>query len=120
MKTLTLDHLKIEIDHVDDVVEIRWNGELAVRNPRELVGASLDILRTSLRKQKVCVDFRNFEYMNSASVTVVMEFLRASSEIAEAVRVRYRPSLQWQKTFFGAMRVIARNWNNIEIQSVEN
>jgi hypothetical protein len=56
--------------------------------------------------------------MNSASVTVVMEFLRAATEAAENVSVLYRPSLQWQKTFFGAMRVIARTWSNIEIQAV--
>lgn len=120
MKTLTLDHLKIEIANVEDVIEVRWTGELAVRNPREAVGTYLDLLRGSLRKQKVCVDFRDFEYMNSASVTVVMEFLRSATEVAQSVMVRYRPTLQWQKTFFGAMRVIARSWNNIDIQGVED
>jgi|SoiMethySBSTD1v2_1073268.scaffolds.fasta_scaffold3546912_2 anti-anti-sigma factor len=120
MRSLSVEHLKIDIENVNDVVEIRWIGELAVRNPKDAVGDYLEKLQGTLRKQKVCVDFSGFEYMNSASVTVVMQFLRSTSEVAQGVQVKYRPAVQWQKTFFGAMRVIAKNWNNIDIQGVEN
>ena len=120
MNALKLEHLRIDTATVGDVVEVRWTGELAVRNPREVVGTYLDLLRTTLRKQKVCFDFCEFEYMNSASVTLVMEFLRSATEVSQYVTVRYRTKLQWQKTLFGAMRVIARNWNNIDIQGVDD
>lgn len=120
MNALKLDHLKIEAATVGDVIEVRWKGELASRNPSEKVAKYLDTLRLSLNKKKVCIDFCDFEYMNSASVTLVMEFLRASTENAQSMMIRYRPSLQWQKTFFAAMRVIARSWNNIDILGVED
>ena len=120
MNALKVDHLRIETATVGDTIEVRWAGELAARNPSDKVVTYLDLLRATLQRKKVCIDFCEFEYMNSASVTLVMDFLRASTESSQSMLIRYRPALQWQKTFFGAMRVIARSWNNsVEIQGVE-
>jgi len=121
MNPLKVDHLRIETATVGDTIEVRWLGELAARNPSDKVATYLDLLRNTLQRKKVCIDFREFEYMNSASVTLVMDFIRGSTESAQSMLIRYRPALQWQKTFFGAMRVIARSWNNsVEIQGVDD
>ncbi len=120
MKDFEDDSLRIEIRDKPAAVAIHWCGESEARDPASTLGPFLDGLVPSLRKREVTLYFDALRYMNSSTVTPIMEFLRKLSEVASAVTVLYDGRLQWQATSFRAMRVVARKWENVEVRETSN
>jgi hypothetical protein len=118
MEEYRTDNLSIDVVDAQGAVSISWTGESDAKNPREELLPYLVHLMEELRSRKVKVHFEALSYMNSATVTPIMEFLGQLREIATEIDIYYRGDLQWQATSFRAMRVVARNWKNVAIISV--
>jgi hypothetical protein len=112
------ENLSIDVVDTRDAVSISWRGESDAANPRDELLPYLVQLINELRSRKVKVHFEKLSYMNSATVTPIMEFLGQLRGIATEIDIYYRGDLQWQATSFRAMRVVARNWKNVAIISV--
>jgi hypothetical protein len=112
------DALRIEVTECDGVVVLSWQGESDSRDPRRTLRPYLMKLKDALRTRRVRMDFEKLAYMNSATVTPLIEFVGELSLRATEVVIHYRNDLQWQATSFRAMRIVARKWSNVSILGV--
>lgn len=119
MSTFEYEGLKISVEDVSGATVVDWTGESDTRDPASHVGPYLSELANKLRGRVVRLRFDGLSYMNSSTVTPIMQFVRELSELAERVTVHYDESVQWQATSFRAMRVVAKRWPNVEVIGVE-
>ncbi|MEO8179787.1 MAG: hypothetical protein ABI895_13210 [Deltaproteobacteria bacterium] len=112
------ESLRIEVSESKDLVVLSWKGESDLRNPRQTLLPYLMSLRDKLRARKVQMRFEELAYMNSATVTPLMEFISCIRTGATEIVIQYRNDLAWQATSFRAMRIVARKWSNVAIQGV--
>jgi hypothetical protein len=94
---------------------IDWRGESDALDPSGDLTPYLQELSRTLKGKSVEVRFNDLKYMNSSTVTPLMQFLKELAGVAENVTVSYRADLQWQVTSFRAMRVVARKWSNVKV-----
>lgn len=94
---------------------VEWCGESDALDPSAALTPYLQELARSLRGRAVEIRFDKLKYMNSSTVTPLMQFLQDLSSVSENVTVLYRADLQWQATSFRAMRVVARKWSNVKV-----
>ena len=113
-----IEHLRIDVTESEDTVVLAWRGESDLRNPRQTLLPYLMKLKDKLQARKVSLRFDELKYMNSASVTPLMEFISAIRTLAPEIVIHYRTDLAWQATSFRAMRIVARKWTNVAIQGV--
>jgi hypothetical protein len=112
------ENLRIDVTETGDTVVLSWRGESDLRNPRQTLLPYLMKLKDELQARKVQLRFEELTYMNSASVTPVMEFLSVIRTLATEIVIQYRTDLAWQATSFRAMRIVARKWSNVAIHGV--
>jgi len=112
---LQIDGLRIDVTETPELVTLAWRGESDSRNPRQALLPYLMKLKDKLRARRVEMHFDALTYMNSATVTPLMEFISALRVGATEVVIHYRNDLQWQATSFRAMRIVARKWTNVAI-----
>jgi hypothetical protein len=115
MMQFCVDNLKIDVEQEGARQVVTWTGESDATRPEQNLGPVLLKLMTRLQGTLVELRFSKLTYMNSASVTPIMAFVRDLSAVAKHIRVSYRADLQWQNTSFRAMRVVARKWANVEV-----
>ena len=94
---------------------VEWCGESDAMDPGATLMPYLVELAQTMRGRIVELRFDKLKYMNSSTVTPLMQFLQELSGLAENVTVVYRAELQWQATSFRAMRVVARKWSNVKV-----
>jgi hypothetical protein len=112
----TFGNLEIEVSSpIEGFAVVQWRGESDAMEPGKALSPYLKEVAQSLRGKNVEVRFGDLRYMNSSTVTPLMQFLKELAEAAGAVTVLYRQDLQWQVTSFRAMRVAARKWNNVRV-----
>ena len=112
------DKLCIDVIDSGDTVVLSWKGESDLRFPRQTLLPYLMALKDKLRARKVRLCFEELTYMNSASVTPLMEFVSTIRASASEIVIHYRNDLAWQATSFRAMRIVARKWSNVVIHGV--
>ena len=111
-------NLHIEVLWLQDgSARVNWSGESDALDPGAALTPYLADLVRTLRGKSVQVHFGNLRYMNSSTVTPLMQFIRDLSAAAMRVTVLYRADLQWQVTSFRAMRVVARKWSNVDVSA---
>lgn len=115
MTQFSVDNLTIDVQQEGTRQVVIWTGESNATRPELNLDPVLAKLMTQLQGALVELRFGKLTYLNSASVTPIMAFLRELSAVAKHVRVSYRSDLQWQNTSFRAMRVVARKWSNVEV-----
>jgi len=112
------EKLRIDVVESGDTVVLSWRGESDLRNPRQTLLPYLMKLKDKLQARKVRLRFDELTYMNSASVTPLMEFISVIRTLAPEIVIHYRTDLAWQATSFRAMRIVARKWSNVAIHGV--
>jgi hypothetical protein len=115
MEDLVAGNLKVTVVAQGESVKVCLLGESDGRAMGEALGPYLKRLAGSCRAKTVQIDFAKLDYMNSSTLTPIVQFLQLLSDTALRVTVRYRSDLQWQATSFRAMRIVGRNWKNTEI-----
>jgi len=115
MKKFETGNLSIDIEWNGDRVLVRWRGESDARDPGATLKPFFDALLPLVGQKDVRLNFRGLSYMNSSTVSPIMQFIRELSGSARKVVVVYEQALQWQATSFRAMRVVTRKWPNVEV-----
>jgi len=113
------DGLSIEVVDAHTQVSIIWRGVSEARDPGLVLVPFLNLLADRLRAGKVrvvTVDFRQFEYMNSATVVPILQFVKRLDAIGAQTRVLYDQSVSWQRINFRCMRTIARTLSHVEVR----
>jgi hypothetical protein len=115
MKRYTIGNLLLELEDEGSRRCVDWSGEIDAPDPAPSLSPVLNELVGELAGAYVDLRFDKLRYMNSASLTPIMTFLRDLSAVAKHVSVQYRGDVEWQNSSFRAVRVVARKWSNVEV-----
>ncbi|NUP07820.1 MAG: hypothetical protein HOW73_17365 [Polyangiaceae bacterium] len=107
--------LSIEVCDTGAGVRVTWRGKSDIREPDNKLIPFLDQLAERLKNRKVTIDFRRFEYMNSATVSPIIRFVRRLDRNAASTVLVYDPLIDWQRVNFLCMKTIARTLAHVEV-----
>jgi hypothetical protein len=94
---------------------VRWQGVSDAREPGTLLSPFLSGLVDSLCDKDVFVDFRKLEYMNSATVSPLINFVKHLDAKGTKTTLLFDMDVPWQKVNARCMRAIARTLSNVQV-----
>lgn len=95
---------------------LSWSGECDFRNPSEILTPLLNSFLPELRDRQLVLDFRELYFMNSASVTPILAFVKSICSKDVPVHLIYSASLSWQRSTALSMRALG---HALKLLSVE-
>jgi hypothetical protein len=110
------DTLTIDVTHTGGAVRIVWRGESDIREPSEALVPFLLRLADGLKARRVTIDFRKFAYMNSATVSPIIQFVRRLDTNGAETVILYDRVVDWQRVNFNCMKTIARTLSHVQVQ----
>lgn len=109
------DGLVIDVDAAGDTTMVRWKGISDTRDPASHLSPFFATLLESLGGKAVLVDFREFEYMNSAMVSPLIHFVKDLDAAGARTTLLFDTTVPWQKANAQCMRAIARTLSNVQV-----
>jgi hypothetical protein len=113
------DGLSITVSRSGQNVTMRWSGLCDARDPELLFGAYMRRLARDLQGSSVTIDFRDFEYMNSATVSPILQFIKALDAADTPTKLVYDTRVSWQRVNFQCMKAIARTLRHVQVEGAE-
>ncbi|WP_394827727.1 hypothetical protein [Pendulispora albinea] len=95
---------------------IAWEGVSDARNPNAFLEPLLQKILAGLRATKVTVDLRLLEYINSATVSPILNLIKRCDTDHVATTVLYDTGVDWQRVNYQCMRTIARTLSHVEVK----
>lgn len=113
-----LEHegLSISATISKDAATLIWRGFSQMRTPEIVLDPFLREKVAEFKGRTVTVDFREFEYMNSATQAPILQFLKSLDRNKIPTRVIYNTQLEWQRTSYRCMKVLFRTMPNIQFE----
>lgn len=118
MEDLNTGDLLIKIDETEDKVVMSWLGKSRERDPGLLLNPYLSDMIEELEGSTLTMDFINFEYMNSSTVSPIIKFFQLLEKGNIPTKVLYNSHSSWQCASFKALEVISRSYKNVEVQGM--
>ncbi|WP_394841368.1 hypothetical protein LZC95_30380 [Pendulispora brunnea] len=87
------------------------------RNPAAFLEPVLQKIFASLHATSVTVDLRALQYINSATVGPLLNFIKKFDTQHISTTVLYDTDLDWQRVNCQCMRTIARTLTHVEVKS---
>lgn len=109
------EDLNITVSKADETVTVRWTGLCDARDPDSLFGPFMRKLVRELQGKAVTLDFREFEYMNSATVSPILQFIKALDASGAQTTLVYDTRVAWQRVNFQCMKAIARTLQQLNV-----
>ncbi|MCA9627613.1 MAG: hypothetical protein KC766_08110 [Myxococcales bacterium] len=111
------DHagLQIRVAEEGERVLVTWRGISDTRDPSLVLWPFLSELVSRLKGETVVIDFRNFEYMNSATVSPLIRFVKELDAVGAKSTLLFDVAQQWQRVNAQCMRSIARTLNAVTV-----
>lgn len=109
--------LKVQIFEDNEAIILKLLGRSVEREPSKFLNPILieaDLLRNG---RTVVLDFGNLEYMNSSTITPLIQYIEKSRRGNKKVTLQYNKSLKWQELSFSALTVFQVE-NLIQINGV--
>ena len=113
--TFEQDELSISVQRSRGAAVVVWRGVSDARNPGEFLKPMAERLVPQLKGTKVTVDFRLLEYMNSATVAPLIQFVKSLDANGSAVTVVFS-DIDWQRVHMNCMKSIARTLGNVRVE----
>ena len=111
------DQLRVRAEAGHDGLTVCFEGRSDRRHPATVLQPWFEDLLPLLKNQRVHVDFRSFEYMNSSSFMPIFQFLQQATQSATEVRVSYDSTKDWQRLSFSSLGALSSGWNNFSIEA---
>ena len=95
---------------------VAWSGVSDSRTPGTFLLPLLRDLSEKLKGAEVTVDFTKLEYMNAATVTPLITFVKTLAGVCTKTVVLFSEA-EWQKTHMQCMRAIATTLKHVTVDS---
>lgn len=118
MKDLTSDSLTITTRKKADGTIMQWFGQSDSKNPSAVLGPYLEGCIAQLRNTRLTIDFSNLRYMNSSTVSPIIQFVKKLDAANIPTVVRYDKDSRWQATSFKALDAFSRMLSNLTVKGV--
>jgi hypothetical protein len=93
---------------------IAWSGVSDSRTPSLFLRPVLRDLSEKMKGAEVTVDFTKLEYMNSATVSPLINFVKTLDNNCTRILVLFSET-DWQRTHLQCMRAIATTLRNVMV-----
>jgi hypothetical protein len=110
------DGLIINASRVNGRGTVAWCGVSDSRTPGIFLRPVLRDLSEKMKGAEVTVDFTRLEYMNSATVSPLINFVKTLDGICTRILVRFSET-DWQRTHLQCMRAIATTLRHTAVES---
>ena len=110
------DGLVISASRVNGKGTVAWCGVSDSRTPGLFLRPVLRDLLEKMKGAEVTVDFTRLEYMNSATVSPLINFVKTLDVSCKRTIVLFSAS-DWQRTHLQCMRAIATTLRNTQVGS---
>jgi hypothetical protein len=110
------DGLIINASRVNGRGTVAWCGVSDSRTPGLFLRPVLRDLSEKMKGAEVTVDFTKLEYMNSATVSPLINFVKTLDGICSRILVLFSET-DWQRTHLQCMRAIATTLRHVAVQS---
>lgn len=107
--------LTIDLIYSDDNVEMVWMGKSTARDPFDFVTGIFDKLKNENLSLNLIMNFTVLEYMNSSTITPIIQFLEKSQKQSISITIRYNKTLRWQLLSFTALEIYETSDKRIQI-----
>jgi hypothetical protein len=113
-----LEHEGLSISTVlsQGAATLIWKGFSQMRTPEFVLEPFLRERVAEFKGRTLTVDFRQFEYMNSATQSPILQFLKSLDRNKIPTRVLYNTQLEWQRTSYRCMKVLFRSMPNLQFE----
>ncbi len=110
------DGLIINASRANGKGTVAWSGVSDSRTPGNFLRPVLKDISDKLKGAEVTVDFSKLEYMNSATVSPLINFVKTLDGACKRILVLFSET-DWQRTHLQCMRAIATTLHNVMVQS---
>src|SRR4029077_16740748 len=110
------DGLVINASRANGKGTVTWCGVSDSRTPGIFLRPVLRDLSEKMKGTEVTVDFTKLEYMNSATVSPLINFVKTLDGACKGV-VGLFSQIDWQRTHLQCMRAIATTLRNVLVDS---
>ena len=113
-----LEHEGLSISTVlsQGAATLIWKGFSQMRTPEFVLEPFLRERVAEFKGRTLTVDFRQFEYMNSATQSPILQFLKSLDRNKIPTRVLYNTQLEWQRTSYRCMKVLFQSMPNLQFE----
>ncbi|MEZ4221575.1 MAG: hypothetical protein R3B13_11660 [Polyangiaceae bacterium] len=115
IETFAKDGLSITVSRSHTSATMRWTGMCDARDPETILGPLFRRLTQELKGLNLTIDFREFEYMNSATVSPILQFIKKLDASDTPTTLLYDCTVNWQRINCQCMRAIARTLNHLQV-----
>jgi len=109
------DGLRIEMSRASENVTVSWLGVSDSRSPAAFLNPVIERITRSAAGSSVTVDLTRLEYMNSATVTPLIQLVRSLDQAKSRVLLLFA-EVDWQRTHLQCMKAISRTMTNVRVE----
>ena len=95
--------------------KITWNGISDNRDPFKLLNTYFNDIMKDLSGKELEIDFLNLKYMNSSTVTPIIQLIKDLNNQGISTTVFYDKNSNWQLASFKALETISTTLTHIKI-----
>ena len=110
------DGLVISASRANGKGTVAWCGVSDSRTPGIFLRPVLREVSEKMKGAEVTVDFTKLEYMNSATVSPLINFVKTLDGICTRILVLFAET-DWQRTHLQCMRAIATTLRHVAVES---
>ena len=115
-----IDKIKFEFTLDDKGLVMNSFGESVLQAPQKVLNPYFDELTDELHKneiQKLLIDFRELDYMNSGTVQPIIYMLKTFNTLDIPIVLIYSSNKKWQSLSFQALKAVTSILKNVSIES---
>lgn len=109
------DGLTVLVTFRPTEVQMIWQGVSDTREPGRELGPFLQRMVGVIRDRPITIDFRQLEYVNSATVSPILQFVKSLDVESQAVTLVYDTNVFWQRAQYRCMRAIAFQLKHVKV-----
>jgi hypothetical protein len=118
VKPLIAGRLSVEPRATRAGLELQFLGSSEQRDPAATLAPFFgDVSKQLQSPRHVTLDFRQLDYMNSASVRPVLDFIQRLAADGHQVTVKYSTQKNWQRLSFKAAQAVLANLQHVSFES---
>ncbi len=117
---LSREDFQIQFSEEKDHWTLRWTGSIHTKDPSEFLDPYFEGVLDGAKdaERRIRMDFTQLEYMNSASLPPLIQFLRKVTEEKVHAEFLYDSKRKVQSASFRALEVIAKNSKYAKVTGV--
>lgn len=113
--TLEIDELTIRFATEGEKSLITWHGTSEIEDPAARIAGFLRSLIPKIENKSCRMDFRQLDYMNSATLQPVLLILKEYNAAGIYTEIVYDPGVDWQRIVFRSVAAISTTLEKISV-----